>query len=447
MYKIINIKDLTYIYSPLTQTIKEVPEEINRKLNICSTEKEKQEILQKNDLLDKELPDHFEINYPYTDNDLKHMLKHKVNSITLAATENCNLRCEYCGYMEKYLNKNYHLKNMSEEVAFRAIDFLMENSSGQCELSVSFYGGEPLLNFDLVKACVAYCHENYPFRIPQYHITTNGLLLNREDIVDYLVDNDFMVTISLDGPQERQDIFRKKVDGTPSYFEVISGLKLLYNKGGMDFFYRKVSINAVSVPGLMNKELYEFFDNMCINKITQVSLAETDYFKQLLEKLNINAGQDETLDISKYDFAYMSTINTMQKYFKAFANPVLTEKILPGGFCTPGVRKNFVTADGFLIICERVDETQPIFCLGDVWNGIDFKKVKHVLEVTKQKLESCKFCWAARFCGLCFRDILNPNKNFCAQSREDVERDIKYYLTHIVNNRLIIDYLSNLTVD
>ncbi len=349
--------------------------------------------------------------------------------------------------MEKYLNKNYRLKNMSEEVAFRAIDFLMENSSSQCELSVSFYGGEPLLNFDLVKACVAYCHESYPFRIPQYHITTNGLLLSREDIADYLVDNDFMVTISLDGPQKRQDIFRKKVDGTPSYFEVIRGLQLLYSKGGMDFFYRKVSINTVSVPGLMNKELYEFFDNMCINKITQVGLAETDYFKQLLEKLNINAGQDETLDISKYDFAYMSTINTMQKYFKAFTNPVLTERVLPGGFCTPGVRKNFVATDGFLIICERVDETQPIFCLEDVWNGIDFKKVKHVIDVTKQKLESCKFCWAARFCSLCFRDVLNPDKNFCAQSHEDVEQDIKYYLTHIINNRLIMDYLSNLTVD
>lgn len=239
MYKIINTKDLTYIYSPLNQTIKEVPEEINKKLNMCSTEKEKQEILQKNNLLDKELPDHFEINYPYTDDELKYMLRHKVNSITLAVTENCNLRCEYCGYMEKYLNKNYHLKNMSKEVAFKAIDFLMENSSGQCELSVSFYGGEPLLNFDLVKACVDYCREYYPCRMPQYHITTNGLLLNREDIIDYLVDNDFMVTISLDGPQERQDIFRKKVNGAPSYFEVISGLKLLYNKGGMDFFIEK----------------------------------------------------------------------------------------------------------------------------------------------------------------------------------------------------------------
>lgn len=175
MYKIFNLKGNHYLYNPFEQTIREIPLKVYRNLEQYSREKRKK-YLEEIGIIDVALPNQFEIDFPYTEDEIRYILQHRIKGITLAVTEKCNLRCEYCGYMNKYLDKDYVLMNMTTDIAFKSIDFLMQNSSGQTDLYVSFYGGEPLINFDLIKACVEYCYKVYPFRIPTFTIVTNGIL-------------------------------------------------------------------------------------------------------------------------------------------------------------------------------------------------------------------------------------------------------------------------------
>ncbi len=113
--------------------------------------------------------------------------------------------------MERYLDSNYKLKNMTKEVAFKAIDFLMKNSSDSNVVYVSFYGGEPFLQIDLIKSCVEYCKEKYPFKIPSYNLTTNGLLFENDDIVDFVIKNKFHMLVSLNDTKRSHDEHLKKI--------------------------------------------------------------------------------------------------------------------------------------------------------------------------------------------------------------------------------------------
>ena len=110
------------------------------------------------------------------------------------------------------------------------------------------------------------------------------------------------------------------------------------------------------------------------------------------------------------------------------------------------VRKNFVTTDGKIIVCEKVDESQEIFEIGDVDNGIDISKVRRLISYTLKRTEKCKKCWAAKFCKICFKDIININDEFCDKARKDVERELGYYLAQISGDRELINYISNISL-
>lgn len=268
-----------------------------------------------------------------------------------------------------------------------------------------------------------------------------SILLNRKEITKFLVENNFMVNVSLDGPQNVQNMFRKKKSGNDSYSEVITGLQLLYRLGGAKFFREKVTLQTVYIPGSITKETYDFFDNICTDHIVQLKLGETDYFKEYMKKSKPPFLQKEKVDITRYQFAYQPIIDEKLKYFKAFSKPIFAKKILPSKFCVPGTRNNFVTTNGSMIICFKADETKEIFCLGDVWEGINWGKVSYLLSLTKQKLKKCKSCWAVRFCSICFCDIISLDENFCDKMRENIEKNIKYYLIHILKDKRIQNLL------
>lgn len=185
--------------------------------------------LRDNDFRDVKKKCEFEVKYPLSKDELTDMFNKKVKSITLALTEQCNLRCKYCGYMAKYMDHNYHIKEMTKETAFKAIDFLMKHSQESDVCNIGFYGGEPLLKINLIKECVAYVKERYPFRQPTYNITTNATLIE-EKIAIFLIENNFKITISLDGPYREQNKYRVDRKGNASYKNVYRGIEILYQK-------------------------------------------------------------------------------------------------------------------------------------------------------------------------------------------------------------------------
>lgn len=400
------------------------------------------EFLHDNDFRDIKKPCEFEVKYPFSEEELKGMFTSKVKSVTLALTEQCNLRCKYCGYMQKYLERSYHLKEMPKEVAFKAIDFLMRNSEESDVCNIGFYGGEPLLRLDIIKDCIIYIKDKYPFRQPTYNITTNATLLN-DEVANFLIDNDIKVTVSLDGPEKEQNKYRVDGNGNASYDKAYRNILELCQKHPK-YFKESVTYNVVMYNGA-SKKLFESLDNLWKSDVTLIDLFETEYFKKVKDKSDEEC-REEQFDAKAYDFAYRNMLINMKKYYNAFNASEISNTILPGGFCVPGVRKNFVTADGKIIVCEKVDESQELFEIGDVYTGIDMKKIERLIDKTVKCLGKCKHCWAARFCNICFIDILKVGSEYCEQSRKNVENELGYYLDRICTDRDLVNYIANISL-
>jgi sulfatase maturation enzyme AslB (radical SAM superfamily) len=139
---------------------------------------------------------------------LRELLCNRRHSLTLEITQQCNLRCEYCCYGEHYPELRGHAEvRMSPETALRAVRDYMDREPATCH--IAFYGGEPLLEFALLKQVVLFA-EDYAKRLgikPEFSITTNGTLL-RDEIIRFLVEHAFRVMVSLDGAKESHDRYR-----------------------------------------------------------------------------------------------------------------------------------------------------------------------------------------------------------------------------------------------
>jgi uncharacterized protein len=435
--KIIKTNENIYIYDALNNKFAYLQSEDD-----IYNETKYAEFLAASGFRDVKIPCEFDIRYPYSEEELEKMHSSKMKSMTLALTEQCNLRCKYCGYMSKYLDNSYIQKEMSKDIAFRAIDILMENSYESELCNVGFYGGEPLLRLDLIKECVTYIKEKYPFRKPSYNIVTNAVLLN-ENVADFLIENDIKINISLDGPTEKLNKYRVFGNGESSFDKVFENIQTLYNKNPQ-YFRESVTYNVVVFNG-PNKELYDAIDRLWKSNVNIIDLVPTEYFSHVRDESDKHI-QKEKMDIKSYDFAYENMLKNMKKYYNSFCVETNSNTILPGGFCIPGVRKNLVTTDGKIIICEKVDESKEVFEIGDVYSGIDLKKVERLIQHTLKSVDKCKKCWAAKFCKICFKDILNVNEEFCEKSRKDVENELGYYLDKVSSDRDLINQVSNVSL-
>ena len=157
----------------------------------------------------------------------KFVQKTGLKSLILTVTEDCNLRCKYCAYSGNYVYRREHSKKyMSFEVAKKAIDYYFSQVNQGIKYNpfkkvlVTFYGGEPLLNFNLIKKCVSYINTNYDNIDLDYSITTNGTLLS-EKIIQWLLEHDFYLHISLDGPEEEHDRCRVYENGKGTFNDVM----------------------------------------------------------------------------------------------------------------------------------------------------------------------------------------------------------------------------------
>ncbi|SCY09280.1 uncharacterized protein SAMN05660668_01384 [Pseudobutyrivibrio sp. AR14] len=436
--KVIKTKNNVYLYDALNDDFTNLPSE-----DILDNEKEYKSFIEENGFRDINKPAEFKIQYPYEFEELNEMYKSKVKSITLALTEQCNLRCEYCGYMAKYLDKEYRLKQMPKAVAMAAIDLYM-NSSEESDLNhIGFYGGEPLLRFELIKECIDYVKSKYPFRQPDYSIVTNAVLL-KDDIADFLIENNVHITISLDGPTAEFNKYRVFPNGEKSFEVVKENIKNLYEKNPK-YFREYVAYNSVLYNG-PSEELYEAFDELWKQNVTLVDLFKTEYFAKVLERDNKSECKRQRIDVEKYDFTHKAMMKAMKKYYNAFNSNYASDTILPGGFCIPGIRKNFITTDGKILVCEKVDEACDCFEIGDVYNGLDIKKVERLIDVTLKYLNKCKNCWAARFCKVCFKDIVVDEEEFCEGARQQVEHEMGYYFERVSNDKDMKNYVANISL-
>ena len=161
-----------------------------------------------------------------------------VKALCLHVAHTCNLNCSYCFASQGRYQGERAL--MSFEVGKRAMDFLIENSGSRRNLEVDFFGGEPLMNFDMVKKLVAYCREqekihNKNFR---FTMTTNGMLID-DDVIDFCNKECHNVVLSLDGRKEVHDRFRKDYAGHGSYDAIVPKFQEFVKKRGDKGYYMR----------------------------------------------------------------------------------------------------------------------------------------------------------------------------------------------------------------
>jgi uncharacterized protein len=161
-----------------------------------------------------------------------------VKALCLHIAHDCNLKCKYCFAEEG----EYHGKRelMSLEVGKKAIDFLVKSSGARKNLEVDFFGGEPLMNFDVVKGIVEYARsiEEEAGKNFRFTLTTNGILLN-DDIMDYVNKNMHNVVLSIDGRKEINDMMRPRAGGQGSYDTIVPKFqKLAESRNQTDYYVR-----------------------------------------------------------------------------------------------------------------------------------------------------------------------------------------------------------------
>ena len=151
----------------------------------------------------------------------------KINYYELILTENCNLRCKYC--FDDYFEKRENKKNCNDTVMGLSMindinNFIIETHDIHSnKIEVSFFGGEPTMNWKFIESFVSRAKRDLKKLPISYHINTNLTLINSSKI-DFLVNNNFSVVVSLDGKKNSHDANRIKVDGSGSWDETIEFL-------------------------------------------------------------------------------------------------------------------------------------------------------------------------------------------------------------------------------
>ncbi|WP_258084225.1 radical SAM protein [Thermococcus thermotolerans] len=347
------------------------------------------------------------------------ILRDGLYELLLEVTNNCNFRCRYCVFGGNYEDFRTHgYSFMTLEIATKAIDlyfhYLKEGAflNPKREPTIAFYGGEPLLNFKIIEKCVNYTNHKYSDEFtPQYTITTNAALINKR-IAEFLVKNDFDVSISLDGPKKEHDRNRILPNGRGTFDLVmrgISNLKEAQKKYGSKKEYfalvtYDLKSNLYNIAKFFDKEspIRPIFVNPVRSMGTTYYLlfTEEDYInhERMLREL-FKKFLNESTSIHKSVFLEIlfGGPGTLMFYRNALSrkNPtaIFTSTCIPGF-------KWYVNTNGKIQVCERAPSSTII---GDVNKGLDFSAIKTLIQrYSKLITDKCNYCSLAHSCARCF---------------------------------------------
>ena len=380
---------------------------------------------------------------------IHYKVENQVEMLILQVTQACNLTCSYCPYAYKgdKVSRSHSNKMMSWEIAKQAIDFYYAHSGAMNGACVTFYGGEPFLNFPVIKQAVAYAQELFLGKELLFRVTTNGTVMT-DEVIGYLVQNDFDVTFSIDGPAAVHDVNRKQINGKGSFDLAFGNMKKLADAYG-DAYKKHVSINTVINPEGDPSEVFTLFDE--------------PFFKEHEIDFNFNIADDDMLGtsfVSSKEFRRFysargtaqlynllglisdRSLNEMDKkgvfsYKTKFGEyhglkSDLPDEAAPSGPCMPGKRRLFVNTEGDLYPCERVNERSEILRIGSVYDGFDEEKVSTIMNICDLAPEECRNCFAFRHCTICVKSAeidgklsADVRRKSCDRVRATMERELR----------------------
>lgn len=336
-----------------------------------------------------------------------------IRHLELMVTHDCNMRCRYCYGslgMEQWENAPYlygaTTKGMTLETAKKGVDFLVLASGRQKQLSVTFFGGEPLLEFSLIKKTVPYIRkrEAETGKKINLSLSTNGLLLNKK-VVDFLVKNRVGCQISIDGPKEIHDQARCLPNGKGSYDKILPGIKRLVSaRRGKVPARSTVSHNHADLPKVVEHLLSSGFGSVHIEPAigasgeSMVSGEDIDLMKKQNEAVALFLV--ENLKNNRF-FNYTNLVRFIRQ------TRVVRERL--AHYCGAARTYFALSQDGAFYPCHRFVGMAE-YKMGDIDEGMDLTLQRKVLNLTVDNRPVCRDCWARYLCGGgCWKHAVDMN--------------------------------------
>lgn len=379
-----------------------------------------------------------------TFNEMHQGVTKNAKTLIIELTENCNIRCTYCIFDESdKTERNHSDKEISEGEALQSIDDFFKRTNGK-EGYLIFYGGEPLLSFSLIKKMVTHSNLISNKKI-KFSFTTNGVSLTSEKF-QFLIENDFKITVSIDGPEFIHDKRRVTKNGKGTFLIIEKNLSNLLNFNE-DFYRKNIEFNCTisdfdDVPyinfffkksNLFEKGLVRFApvikESLNLDKKISLSVSDEELKSSLINKNPIffNPKTDTNFDgIDPVQDAFMGDILRKIKHRELDDAAANGKKI-----CVPFANRTYIRANGDIQFCERIQNYEVI------------KNKENLKDLSKRiyddfhafKANDCSKCFAYNFCEMCpasfvkngsFSKELSIKK--CSDYRNNVERAILIYI-------------------
>ncbi len=364
-----------------------------------------------------------------------------VKALCLHVAHDCNLKCRYCFAEEG----EYHGKRslMSAEVGKKAIDFIIANSGKRRNLEVDFFGGEPLMNFDVVKEIVEYGREQEKLHDKNFRftITTNGILLDDEK-QKYINENMHNVVLSLDGRKEVNDYMRPRAGGQGSYDIIVPKFQKLAESRNQTDYYLRGTFTHNNLD--FSKDVFHIADDLGFKQVSvepvvaeateSYAITENDLdtifeeYEKLAEQLYIRHKTGEK-DFNFFHFMVDLT-----------GGPCIAKRL---SGCGSGTEYLAVTPEGDLYPCHQF-VGQEEYKIGSVYTGIENTAIREEFaNCNVYTKPDCKKCWAKFYCsGGCMAnachyagDIMGTYEIGCKLQRKRIECAI------MIKAKLMLDEL------
>ena len=318
-----------------------------------------------------------------------------VKALCLHVAHTCNLNCSYCFASQGKYHGDRAL--MSFEVGKRALDFLIEHSGHRTNLEVDFFGGEPLMNWDVVKQLVAYARtqEEPNHKKFRFTLTTNGMLID-DDVIDFANREMSNVVLSLDGRKEIHDRLRVDYAGKGSYDRIVPRFqKLVASRGGKNYYMRGTFTHA-------NPDFTKDVFHMADLGFTELSMepvvcAPGDPAALTPEDLEIVKEQYEILAKDMLRREKEGKPITFYHYMLDLTGGPCVYKRISG--CGSGTEYMAVTPWGDLYPCHQFVGEEK-YKLGNIWDGVTNTALREDFRsCNAYARKECDDCWARLYCS------------------------------------------------
>lgn len=318
-----------------------------------------------------------------------------IKALCLHVAHTCNLNCEYCFASQGKYQGDRAL--MSLEVGKRAIDFLVENSGSRKNLEVDFFGGEPLMNWEVVKQIVLYARsiekeKNKNFR---FTLTTNGVLVD-DEVIDFANKEMHNVVLSLDGRKEIHDHLRKNTNGKGSYDTIVPKFQEFVKRRGDKGYYMRGTFTHNNTD--FTNDIFHMADlGFTELSMEPVVCSPDDPYALTYDDLPILFEQYEILAKEMLEREKNGNPITFYHYMIDLTGGPCIYKRISG--CGSGIEYMAVTPWGELFPCHQF-VGDPKYSLGNIFDGVQNKEVQNEFKLCNAYARpECKDCWAKLYCS------------------------------------------------